>query len=54
MLVAAPFWLCALTLHCYQPKDLKIFWPYGYTHPLHPTAQQTIVSYKVHVAVATR
>jgi hypothetical protein len=23
MLVAAPFWLCALALHCYQPKDLQ-------------------------------
>ncbi|KAG1793574.1 hypothetical protein EV424DRAFT_1649293, partial [Suillus variegatus] len=44
--------LCALALHRYQHQGPCNFFYYEYAHPLHPTAQQTLV-YKGHVPVAT-
>ncbi|KAG1841944.1 hypothetical protein F4604DRAFT_1939147 [Suillus subluteus] len=60
-LVATPFWLCALALRCYQPRDLDFFFYYEYPHPLHLAeqtlerhlAEQTLETYKVCVPVPT-
>lgn len=56
-LIVCLFCLRALALHCYQPvqpRVVEFFFYDEYPHPLWPTAQQRLGSYKVRASVATR